>query len=161
MADGRAPPRADSVWRSAFFGALGVVVAILLVVGVFQSLPPASSVQPPWPSTYPFGLGASGGIDPDSMGWGEGAGTNDSCLFLLVEFNASNPVELWVIPGGAGVVVQNDTPYFSSILWFSGAELTGKNAIELPDGGGYQVWTANPGPVEVFVFISQETVACS
>jgi hypothetical protein len=160
MAEARLPPRTGDAWRPAFFVVVGVVVAIVVVAGVFATLRSTSSIQPPWPSTYPFGLGSNSEIAPYSVGGGEGYGTNNSCLFLFVEFNASNPVDLWVIPGGASVVNHNGTPYFSSILWSAGPALTGKNAIELAHGGGYGIWTANPGPAETWVFISQETLDC-
>jgi len=160
MASDRSPPRTQNAWRSAFFVALGVVVASTLVIGSSASWPGASNLQPPWPSSYPFGLGANGVIAPYSIGFGEGVGTNDSCLFLFVEFNASNPVDIWVIPGGASVVFHNGTPYFSSTLWSVGPALTGKDAIELPQGGGFGIWTANPGPAATWVFISEETESC-
>ena len=151
----------DATWKSAFFGVVGVIMAIVLVVGVFAAGPRVtSSIQPPWPSSYPFGLGSDGSISPYSFGWAAGTGTNDSCLFLFVEFNASTPVDLWVLPGGSGYVVRNGTPYFSSILWSVGPAMTGRNAIELAHGGGYVIATANPGPTEAWVYVSDETLAC-
>lgn len=161
MPEARPPPNPGDAWRSAFFTVIGVIIAIVVVAGVFASPRSSSSIQPPWPSSYPFGLGSNGKIPPYSFGFGEGTETNTSCLFLFVEFNATNPVDVWVIPGGASVVIRNGTPYFTSILWSAGPALTGKNAMELAQGGGYGIWTANPGPTETWVFISQETLPCA
>ena len=161
MAAERVTPRSESPWRSGFFVTLGVIVAIIVVLGVFAASPRSSaSLQPPWPSSYPFGLGSNGKIAPYSFGWGAGAGTNNSCQFLFVEFNATYPAELWVIPGGASVAIYNGTPYFTAILWFSGPALSARDAIELPHGGGYGIWTANPGPEETWMFVFDETVNC-
>jgi len=160
MAGTRLPSEVKNAWRSAFCVTLGIILAIVVVLGVFAANPRTTSVQPPWPSSYPFGLGSNGRIAPFSFGWGSGTGTSNNCQFLFVEFNATLPAEIWVIPGGATVVFHNETPYFSSILWFSGPAVSDRDAIELPHGGGYGIWTANPGPEETWLFVSDETEAC-
>ena len=83
MAEARRPPSSGNPWRSAFSVAVGVIMAVAVVAGVFAAPRSTSSLQPPWPSAYPFGLGSNGKIAPDSIGFGEGTGTNNSCLFLF------------------------------------------------------------------------------
>lgn len=148
----------EEAWKSAFFLAIGVTVAVVLLAGAQVS--GSAAIQPAWPSTYPFGLGGHEVIAPYLFGGGTGNPTTDACQFLFVEFNATYPADLWVIPGGAGVVFHNGTPYFSAILWSSGPAVTAKIAIELAHGGGYGIWTANPGPNSTSLYWSAETETC-
>lgn len=150
----------EEPWRSAFFAALGVTVAVLLLVEAQVSGPASPPTQPAWPSSYPFGQSGQEVIPPHSVGAGVGWGTNESCQYLFVEFNATYPIDLWVTPGNSSVIFHNGTPFFTAILWSVGPATMGKNEIKLAHGGGYGVWTANPGPNETAAYWSDETRAC-
>jgi hypothetical protein len=147
--------------------AAGLSLGVLLVFGTlgapraFTSLQP-TSLQPPWPASYPFGLGAWG-TDGPGQEWGIGSGgSNSTCQYLFVEFNATGPAEINVIPTYSATYNYSEYAPLPTSYWSSPVATGGRDAILTIPETGFQIWAIDPSSEgNVTIYVSDEELPCA